>query len=109
MEILKNRGIIDIRILDKGVVGKEKVVFHNEKFKKTFTLEDLETYNMEFNIFDFSTGKYLIKQERFAMISASLSKPQLKKVRLETIADIPITTEELSEMRNFKFNNIWSE
>lgn len=109
MEVLKNRGIIDIRILDKNVVGKEKVVFHNEKFKSTFTLEDLEKYNMEFNIFDLSAGKYLVKQNRFEMISANLSRPQLKKVRLETIADIPITTEELSEMRNFKFNNIWSE
>lgn len=94
------RKIIDIRIFNKIKRESDNVIYHNKDYYKDITLDDVERYNIRFNLYDVQQKIYVVKDIEFSELKCRMSNPSLKIMRLETIADAKV-------IPLYDYNNIW--
>lgn len=94
------RKIIDIRIFNKIKIESDNVLYHNKDYYKDITLDDIERYNIRFNLYDIQRKAYIVKDIDFSELKYRMNNPNLKIMRLETIADAKV-------IPLYDYNNIW--
>lgn len=94
------RKIIDIRIFNKIKIESDNVLYHNKDYFKDITLDDIERYNIRFNLYDIQRKAYIVKDIDFSELKYRMNNPNLKIMRLETIADAKV-------IPLYDYNNIW--
>lgn len=94
------RKIIDIRIFNKIKIESDNVLYHNKDYYKDITLDDIERYNIRFNLYDIQRKAYIVKDIDFSELKKRMNNPNLKIMRLETIADAKV-------IPLYDYNNIW--
>lgn len=94
------RKIIDIRIFNKIKIESDNVLYHNKDYFKDITLDDIERYNIRFNLYDIQRKAYIVKDIDFSELKKRMNNPNLKIMRLETIADAKV-------IPLYDYNNIW--
>lgn len=94
------RRIIDIRIFNKIKIESDNVLYHNKDYYKDITLDDIERYNIRFNLYDIQRKAYIVKDIDFSELKYRMNNPNLKIMRLETIADAKV-------IPLYDYNNIW--
>lgn len=94
------RKIIDIRIFNKIERESNNVLYHNKDYYKDITLDDIERYNIRFNLYDIQRKAYIVKDIDFSELKYRMNNPNLKIMRLEMVADAKV-------IPLYDYNNIW--
>lgn len=94
------RKIIDIRIFNKIKRESDNVLYHSKDYYKDITLDDIERYNIRFNLYDIQRKAYIVKDIDFSELKYRMNNPNLKIMRLEMVADAKV-------IPDYDYNNIW--
>lgn len=95
------RKIIDIREYNKLKRESDfNILYHNKDYYKELTLDDIERFNVRFNLYDEQRKIYIAKEIEFSDLRQQMNNPKLKILRVETIADAKV-------IPLYDYNNIW--
>ena len=96
------RKIIDIREYNKlKIESDNNVLYHNKYYNKELLIEDLERFNVRFNLYDEQRKVYIAKEIEFSDLRQQMNNPNLKIMRVETIADAKV-------IPLYDYNDIWN-
>lgn len=94
------RRIIDIREYNKFKVGQDSVLYHNKYYNNELTFEDIERFNIKFNLYDVQQKIFIARDIEFTELKYRMSNPKLKILRVETVADAKV-------IPLYDYNNVW--
>lgn len=94
------RRIIDIREYNKLKVEQNSVLYHNKYYNNELTFEDIERFNIKFNLYDVQKKIFIAREIEFTELKYRMSNPKLKILRVETVADAKV-------IPLYDYNNVW--
>lgn len=94
------RRIIDIREYNKLKVGQDSVLYHNKYYNNELTFDDIERFNIKFNLYDVQKKIFIAREIEFTELKYRMSNPKLKILRVETVADAKV-------IPLYDYNNVW--
>lgn len=95
------RKIIDIREYNKLKVGQDdSVLYHNKYYNNELIFEDIERFNIKFNLYDVQKKIFIAREIEFDELKYRMNNPKLKILRVETVADAKV-------IPLYDYNNVW--